>query len=610
MNNNTDFKVLGYLPNWGGFLENTKRLSFDKITHLLIAFINPINKDADLDPTYDLEKVVTIAHDNDTKVFISLGGAIIDEDIWAYLQLAENRPLFIQKIIQFITEFNIDGVDIDLEGPSISENYGSFVQELAIEIHKRHKEISGALASWIGHTIPDIALNSFDFINMMSYDETGTWLPEKQGQHSSLEKAENDIIYWNETRNVPFNKLVLGLPFYGYSFNNYTNPATSFNYTYDEIIENFPYAGNQDELKIAEKHTVFYNGKSTIRKKTLLALEKLSGVMVWQLVFDSKGENSLLNEISSVLIEKNILPKKQNPAIFKARWISAHINIKIDVTTLLQNQLLPFIKNAKNNQQLSNWIYTINEKNQLLLFIKTTAFSAETYLKPNLKGIFGKDLVDYKGYYLMNLGFPGTSFMNTDLFTQTTNLLAHSIHESEEWNSETTMSLAIPMQLILLQSIENDLVSVITFFQKMVNTTIKMVAQTQINPTEWSANFIKQLENNFERQKEGFVGFCNYVIEQINEKEFEDEESMTWFTSCQKMNSNIYKLQEQNKLLMSDDFGVNQDIPFSKKQQERWEVLEQYVRFLDGQLNLDPLTACSVHYAIGQSLPFLMLENA
>jgi chitinase len=42
---------------------------------------------------------------------------------------------------------------------------------------------------------------------------------------------------------------------------------------------------------------MYYNNIPTIKKKTELAMEKAGGVMIWQLLGDAPGDNSLLNII-------------------------------------------------------------------------------------------------------------------------------------------------------------------------------------------------------------------------------------------------------------------------------------------------------------------------
>ncbi len=52
----------------------------------------------------------------------------------------------------------------------------------------------------------------------MSYDHTGPWRPEKPGPHAPYEEAQAALAYFGVDRKIPKDKLVLGVPFYGYGF--------------------------------------------------------------------------------------------------------------------------------------------------------------------------------------------------------------------------------------------------------------------------------------------------------------------------------------------------------------------------------------------------------
>jgi hypothetical protein len=71
---------------------------------------------------------------------------------------------------------------------------------------------------------------------------------------------------------------------------------------YKDIIATFPNAAASDEVPLPENGgTLYYNGIATIREKTLVALTQGSGVMIWQLLADTTGDNSLLNVINQTI---------------------------------------------------------------------------------------------------------------------------------------------------------------------------------------------------------------------------------------------------------------------------------------------------------------------
>ena len=65
------------------------------------------------------------------------------------------------------------------------------------------------------------------------------------------------------------------------------------------MIKEDPTAPTKDVMK-----EIRYNGLSTMRKKTLLGMERCGGVMIWELSQDVEGENSLLRAISEAIAEK------------------------------------------------------------------------------------------------------------------------------------------------------------------------------------------------------------------------------------------------------------------------------------------------------------------
>jgi len=57
-------------------------------------------------------------------------------------------------------------------------------------------------------------------------------------------------------------------------------------------------------FKTPEGKILYYNGVATIKQKTVLAKEKASGIMIWQLQGDAPGKHSLLDAINKVANEK------------------------------------------------------------------------------------------------------------------------------------------------------------------------------------------------------------------------------------------------------------------------------------------------------------------
>ncbi|MBL7762738.1 MAG: hypothetical protein JNL23_04860 [Chitinophagaceae bacterium] len=284
------FRVVGYIHS-GRQMPDISKVNFQKITHLNIAFVNPDSAGNPILPA-GLDSLSMLAHMNKVKVLLSIGGGS-HNPYYAKLLTDSMRGIFTEKLISLVTTHNLDGLDVDLENDVIDSNYENFVKDLSARLKPMNKLLTAAVATWNGEKISDAALKQFDFINIMSYDETGPWAPQRPGQHSSYEKAVNDLSYWTVTRQLSKEKVNLGLPFYAYCFGTKSGSYFSF----ADIVSKFPGNENKDEIRPEGGGAIYYNGIATIRRKTLLAKEKAAGVMIWELRQDDPGKYSLLNVI-------------------------------------------------------------------------------------------------------------------------------------------------------------------------------------------------------------------------------------------------------------------------------------------------------------------------
>jgi GH18 family chitinase len=181
-------------------------------------------------------------------------------------------------------------LDVDEEGPAINSNYGAFIKQLADSL--KHKSLLLTTAvGWGNENIPNSAFQYFDWVNLMAYDYTGDWDQKKPGQHSPYWYAQKMITDFKK-RGVKKEQLCLGVPFYGYGFHKVPG-----SYKYLDILKKHPDAWQKDQVG----DTIYYNGMTTIWKKTKLALGETSGVMIWELSGDVKGDKSLLKVISTTV---------------------------------------------------------------------------------------------------------------------------------------------------------------------------------------------------------------------------------------------------------------------------------------------------------------------
>jgi len=293
-------KVVAYVPNWINLEEFAKTIDYAKLTHINIAFENPVDDAGELSFNRRNAAILKQAHAAKVKVLVSIGGgsASTDEVMKArYFKLLadDQRAGFVKKIAEYVSKNGFDGIDVDIEGPAINGDYGGFIADLSAVLKPKGKLLTAALSKgYGGDRVPDAALGCYDFLNIMAYDATGSWSPDVPGQHSSLEFAKSAATYWTG-RGVAKENAVLGVPFYGYGF------GTAFRgggYRYSEIISLHPDAHKLDQVG----ETIWHNGIPTIQAKARHVMEEdLGGIMIWSLEQDVKGDKSLLAALDGVL---------------------------------------------------------------------------------------------------------------------------------------------------------------------------------------------------------------------------------------------------------------------------------------------------------------------
>ncbi|HEY1009582.1 MAG: glycosyl hydrolase family 18 protein [Daejeonella sp.] len=292
------FRVVGYYSLRSAMNADLKTVPFDKLTHVNLSFLNPDtsgNFTQDLSP---LVPFVKAAHARGVKVLPSIAGGGRHEYYHKLLR-DDRRSKFVSDLVDIAVRYDFDGIDVDIEGKDIDENYEAFVIELKKALKAKKKLTTSAIAVFYKDQLSDRALKQYDFVNLMSYDHTGPWTPSKPGPHSTYDHAVADLNYFRVDRKIPKKKIVLGVGFYGYGFGpDLTSKPSSMNY--GQIVKNFPGSENSDQVTMPGGQTMYYNGIETMKKKVQLAKEKASGIMIWQILGDAPGDQSLLKLINEV----------------------------------------------------------------------------------------------------------------------------------------------------------------------------------------------------------------------------------------------------------------------------------------------------------------------
>ena len=303
-----NYKVVAYLPTW----KMPYNPQWDKITHLCLAF-GTVKADGQLDlaPVEQNRYIIRQAQNNKVKVLLSIGGGGSQNFSTAILN-ETTRNVLIQRLNQAVENLQLDGIDVDYEeweGSPTGASPADLQKQAALENLYRElrntlgkdKLITAAVtASWDNgqwgfYNCINASMHQYlDFVSLMIYDETGPWSGTNVGQHASMPFFENAIRFWLETKKLPKNKLVAGVPFYGYKFLSSGNATGAEGIAYKDILSLYPNAHLTDNVDL-----IYYNGIHTIRKKAeFIDQNQLGGIMIWELTQDSPDvTKSLLNVI-------------------------------------------------------------------------------------------------------------------------------------------------------------------------------------------------------------------------------------------------------------------------------------------------------------------------
>ena len=292
---NKNFKVIGYLP---GRSIDTSKIPFQYLTHINFSFAIPAKDSGYLQPINNADKLrglVEKAHRNNVQVFLSIGGWGIgdgggnDSRFHRLAEYAEGRNNFVRSTMQYVREFNLDGVDMDWEYPDSShrsaDDFVLLMKELRDSLQPVGKKLTAAVVSYgrQGWGIKNEVFEIVDWLNLMSYDDD----KRLTRPHAPYSLATTTHDYWVTQRGLPKEKAVIGVPFYGKPSLRGRGGA------YRILIAS---GANPREDRLDSIH---YNGINTIRQKTNFARQNASGIMIWEISQDTVGKLSLLRAIST-----------------------------------------------------------------------------------------------------------------------------------------------------------------------------------------------------------------------------------------------------------------------------------------------------------------------
>ncbi|QLG47265.1 glycoside hydrolase family 18 protein [Costertonia aggregata] len=189
-----------------------EKLPLEQLTHIIFSFTHVIDGKMQFRDKENREKLAKLVAQRkkhpQLKVMIACGGWGAD----GFSDMAHtkaNREKFVKSVVDFNTEFQLDGIDIDWEYPAIpaadtkarpedKQNFTLLMKELrqGLNTLKRKQTLTFASAGWKRY-YQNIELKEVmqyaDFMNIMTYDQIGSTSPFT-GHHTALGHiGEEDI---------------------------------------------------------------------------------------------------------------------------------------------------------------------------------------------------------------------------------------------------------------------------------------------------------------------------------------------------------------------------------------------------------------------------------
>jgi chitinase len=326
-------KIVGYYTSWSN-LPAVNQMEFKNLTHVIQAFAYPdTNGSISLPSGIPNPGLITAVHNAKEKILISFQ----NDSTNGFSAIATDsslRAVFISNLIQFLSTYHYDGIDIDWEYPTSRQ--GGQLTELVKELRQKFNLTD---STWlITMAVPPTAANAqgyqyssmlpyIDWFSIMGYNFNGSWSAltgHNAPLYSSPRHNEGDdsssVQYMNITRQIPSSKLLLGVPFYGVEFNSkglyqsfsdtVTDPtyadivdlvsARHWNYIWDSVSE-VPYYTSKDSTKF-----ISFDDTVSIRLKTEFSIShKLGGIMIWALDQDFVNNRQPLLETIAQTIRSN-----------------------------------------------------------------------------------------------------------------------------------------------------------------------------------------------------------------------------------------------------------------------------------------------------------------
>lgn len=339
-------EAVGYYAGWAAYQGFTPdQIPAEHLTQINYAFaqIDPGTLTLALEnPTHDKKNLAALRqlrkkHPH-LKLLISVGGWSDSQYFSDAAATAARRESFAASCVDFVVEQGLDGVDLDWEypvsggaagtihRPADKQNFTLLLQELREQLDRQGRRdgkdyaltIAGAAGNWYLNQIEAVKVAAIvDHIFVMGYDLHGTWdtyadfnapLYTPSGASPQSRSSISDCVQAYLKKGIPAEKIVLGMPLYGYAYqgvkaqNNglystYTSAkSVSYKTLKKSYLDNTAYRQlRHEEAQVpwlyGNRAFVSYDDAASLAAKAQLARSLgLGGVGFWEISQDDGGE--------------------------------------------------------------------------------------------------------------------------------------------------------------------------------------------------------------------------------------------------------------------------------------------------------------------------------
>lgn len=339
-------EVVGYYAGWSSYLGYAPSdVPAEQLTQINYAFAaidgttgklvldNPAQDKKNFQGLTALKK-----RNPQLRIVLSVGGWDYSTYFSDVASTAKGRETFAQSCVDLITAHGLDGMDLDWEypvsggqpgvihRPKDKENFTLLLQAIRDALDRQERRdgkdyvltIAGAAGSgYLSNIQPQAVAEIVDHVFLMTYDIHGPWdkyadfnapLYTPTGSSPQYRYSVDAAVSAWLKAGVPAEKLVLGMPLYGYIYQGvrstnsglYSTFTSAKSVTYNQIKASYLSSSTYRKLRHATAQVPYlygngaflsYDDVTSIAAKAELAVERgLGGIGFWELSQDADAE--------------------------------------------------------------------------------------------------------------------------------------------------------------------------------------------------------------------------------------------------------------------------------------------------------------------------------